>query len=81
MNVVELDDLVNSIVEREVEAGVASDTEEHRRHVAIALHHKHLPKLADVAVIDYDARSKTVRYWGDDRIEACLELTETGDRS
>lgn len=74
VDVVELDDLVDAVVAWEVEAGLAVDSEEHRRCVAIALHHNHLPKLAESAVIDYDPRSKTVRYWGDDRISAYLEL-------
>lgn len=79
VNVVELDDLVDNVAEREVETGLAVDPEEHRRRVAIALHHNHLPKLAEAAVIDYDSRSKTVRYWGDDRIPACLELFDSSE--
>ena len=79
VNVVELDDLVDDVTEREVETGSAVESEEHRRRVAIALHHNHLPKLAEAAVIDYDPRTKTVRYWGDDRISECLELFDSSD--
>ncbi|WP_232702812.1 DUF7344 domain-containing protein [Halobacterium wangiae] len=39
-----------------------ADTE--REHVRKNLHHRDLPKLADQGLIDYDARSATVRYWG-----------------
>ncbi|WP_435177938.1 DUF7344 domain-containing protein [Halorussus sp. AFM4] len=37
------------------------------------LHHRHLPKLADAGVIEYDARSETVRYKGDSLTEELLE--------
>jgi len=30
---------------------------------AVRLHHTALPKLSDVGVLDYDARSNTVRYY------------------
>jgi hypothetical protein len=62
------------VAEQEVEAELADDVTEHRRRVAIDLHHKSLPKLDDAAVLDYDARSHTIRYWNDDRIPAYLEL-------
>lgn len=79
--VVELDDLVDSVVEREVaeeaddSAGKRSpaDAEAHHERVAISLHHRGLPKLADAAVLDYDPRSNTVRYRGDGQISAYLE--------
>lgn len=32
--------------------------------IAISLHHVHLPKLAESSVLDYDARSNVVRYYG-----------------
>ena len=73
VDVVELDDLVDHVVEREAAAGVAADTDDHRRQVAMALHHRHLPRLSVTALLDYDARSKTVRYWGDDRVAAYLD--------
>lgn len=38
------------------------------------LHHVHLPKLAEFDVIDYDARSGTVRYHGDEQVEAIVEF-------
>lgn len=47
--------------------------------VAIALYHKHLPKLADAGLIEYDARSRTVRYRGDGAIGEHLHaITNTG---
>jgi len=88
----ELDRLVDYVVTREVEESPDCETsgqsetsrdesavegdERHRRRVAVALHHKHLPKLDEATVVDYDPRSKTVRYLGGDRVSAGLELYE-----
>lgn len=76
VDVVTLDDLVECVAEREVEAGVATDCEDVREQVAVELHHNRLPKLDEATVIDYDPRSRTIRYWGDDRARACLGLIE-----
>ncbi|WP_135825308.1 DUF7344 domain-containing protein [Halorussus ruber] len=82
-NTVELGDLVDSVVEREARAeqpdekpdrSGPADRENHRQRVAIALHHRSLPKLDDAAVLDYDPRTNTVRFWGDGRISAYLEF-------
>lgn len=78
-DVVTLEELVNRLTEREMADGLASDSEDHRQHVAIALHHNHLPKLSDAALLDYDPRSKMVRHWNDDRVVAVLELAESDD--
>ena len=61
--VVELDDLVDQIVEWEREWDGETDEapSRHRENVGITLHHNHLPRLADTPLIDYDARSRTVR--------------------
>ena len=43
--------------------------------VAVRLHHVALPKLDDVGVVDYDARTRTVRYHGHarlDQVQECL---------
>lgn len=42
-------------------------------HVRITLHHQDLPNLDDAGLIDYDARSNTVRYRGDSTTEDLLE--------
>lgn len=44
-----------------------------RERVAIDLHHRHLPKLAEAGLIDYDERSATVVYRGDPLLESCLD--------
>lgn len=81
VDVLDLEDLADGVAELEVEAGVTAEPEDHRRRIAIDLHHNQLPKLAEAAIVDYDPRSKTVRNWGDDRIETCLELFEAAERS
>jgi len=46
--------------------------------LAIALHHSHLPKLGTIDTFDFDSRSETVRYDGDELLEALLEqISET----
>ena len=78
VDVVELDDLVDHVVEREAAAGVDA-VNDHRRQVATTLHHRHLPRLAITSLLDYDARSKTVRYWGDDRVATYLDAFRSED--
>lgn len=43
--------------------------------LTIALQHNHLPKLAAIGALDFDTGSGTVRYNGDDLVEALLETT------
>lgn len=64
-----VDDLVDAVAERErPDPGPAT----HRDRIAIDLHHVHLPKLADVGVIDYDPVAGTVRYDGSGELESLL---------
>lgn len=37
------------------------------------LHHRHLPKLADAGLIDYDPRQGTIRYTGSPGLEAWVD--------
>ena len=68
-----LDDLVTGIVD-----GSYWDTDE--SHARLRLHHFTLPKLADTGILDYDPRSKTVRYRGQPAVEQLLDTaaSETG---
>lgn len=43
--------------------------------IAVDLHHSHLPELATLDALEYDSRSETVRYHGDELVEALLEST------
>lgn len=40
---------------------------------AIQFHHSVLPRMADTGVVDYDARSTTVRYRGHPELEAMAD--------
>lgn len=77
VDVVELDDLVEHVVEREAAAELGGATDDHHQRVAATLHHCHLPKLSNTAILDYDARSKTIRYRGNDRVAAYLDAFQT----
>ena len=41
--------------------------------IAIAVHHNHLPKLAETDVVDFDSDSETIRYNDDELVETLLE--------
>jgi len=43
----------------------------------ITLQHIHLPKLSELGVVRFDAPTSTVRYVGDDRVEAVLQFIAT----
>lgn len=63
--VVTLDELADQLVEWERDWDGRDDRERatYRDRVRVTLHHNHLPRLADAGLIDYDARSQTVRNW------------------
>lgn len=65
----ETDDIVAGMVRQNDEA---SATTSHRRTVEAELNHAVLPKLSDVGLIDYDARTKTVRYQRHPALDAWL---------
>ncbi|WP_435092742.1 DUF7344 domain-containing protein [Halorubrum sp. N11] len=54
-------------------------TTDERDKLKMTLNHHHLPKLASTAVADFDSRSETLRYQGDELVETLLEVApETG---
>lgn len=66
-----LSELVDHVVASEPEG------ESEREVLKIELHHVHLPKLADGKLLEYDARSNTVRYHGNDILpEVLVEAPE-----
>lgn len=73
----DLSELVDWVTRQEVDGDG-----DHRESVAIALHHTHLPRLAESDVLDYDARSQTVHYHGRSAVERMGTLAEEleGDR-
>lgn len=58
-----LDDLAAQLCswEREWDDRTDQAQDTHEANIRIDLHHVHLPKLTDVGLIDYDARSYTAR--------------------
>lgn len=73
---VAFDDLVEAVVTRE-RSIPARETPESRDSVRASLAHAHLPKLADLGIVDYDADGATVRYHGNPALESFLRYVET----
>ena len=69
---VEFEELVDWVVRWEAQAD-REVPEDHRLEVTIALHHNHLPKLDDAGALDYDRRSRFVRYRGEDEFDEMLQ--------
>ena len=70
-HVAELPELVEWVLTQEGDGRTKQ-----RDAVAIALHHIHLPKLAGYGLIEYDARSKTIRYPSPPERNQMLALVE-----
>lgn len=70
-DVVTLDDVAERVVawEREWAGDDDADRDTHLEYVRTALHHNHLPRLADAGLVDYDPRSRTVRRWDEPSLE------------
>lgn len=50
-----------------------------RESIRVELHHRHLPKLAEAGLIEYEGRGEPVRYLGDPLVERCLALVAVRD--
>ena len=75
--VAQLEELAEFVAARRDDPG---DSDPDR--VAIRLHHSSLPKLADAGIVDYDARSHTVRYRSHSLVEEHSPLVaKTGQRT
>ena len=55
-----LDDLAAATVARAEDVGCDDVTTDERERAAAALHHRHLPRLADANVVEYDLAEGTV---------------------
>ncbi len=49
--------------------------------IEVELHHIHLPKLTSLDAIEFDSCAKTIRYRGDELVEALLETAPETDIS
>lgn len=69
--VTSLDTLIDYLVVQEADSTEDLETDD----VTISLYHKHLPRLADAGLIEYDLRSRTIRYREQPLIEKYLHTT------
>lgn len=69
-NPVDFDELVSQVVEWET--GTLTPPRDHERTVSTALHHRHLPRLAEAGVVGYDSTDGDVYYWPSPRLESRL---------
>jgi DNA-binding transcriptional ArsR family regulator len=60
----EYDTLVDHVAERVEDENTDGVSDEHRQRVRIALHHTHLPKLAEAGIIDYEAEAGQIQFVG-----------------
>lgn len=71
----EVESLADEVAMWEARADDVELSESLRRDIADELRKKHLPRLAEVDVADYDDRSDVVRYWRQPTLEEYLEHT------
>lgn len=62
-----------------VRAEQCDDEHTSRERITIQLHHVAVPKLAATGVLDYDPRTKTVRYHGESTLEDIQDYLSTID--
>jgi hypothetical protein len=73
---VPIDDIVDAVVTRE-RSIPARDAPESVDSVRVSLVHTHIPKLADLGIVEYDLGASTVRYHGNPALESFLRYAET----
>lgn len=75
--VASVDELAREVAAREADTTPEAVSEAARERASLRLSHAHLAKLADLHLVEYDARSATVRYSDPPmRLEAVLRLLE-----
>lgn len=57
----------------------AGESADARERVAMNLHHNHLPKLSTAGIVEYDARSETVRYRGGPVVADWVKIARSYD--
>ena len=78
-NTLDFDALVDRVADRIRDEDVDGVSDEHRQRVRIALHHTHLPKLAEARIIDYEADTGHVQFVGGALEQEILTLVEPYD--
>jgi hypothetical protein len=71
-DIVMIDEIAPTIADWET-GPEAEPTGDQLEKIKITLHHRVLPKLEAYGIIDFDPRSKTIRYWNDTPMEPWLE--------
>lgn len=66
----DFDEITTSLIEQELER---TGKRPGRTEIEVQLHHIHLPKLMDAGIVEYDTRSREIRYWRHERLEDILE--------
>jgi hypothetical protein len=77
---VSFDDLIDYLVTLDSKRNGVESTKRRQR-MTIDLLHNHLPRLADADVLEYDQRSKTIRYCDSDRLKTLVEFTRREDNT
>lgn len=67
-----VDDLARAVVARETARPPGSLAEDDYANAMSELHHKHLPRLVDYGLVEYDPRSRQVRFRESNRTFAAL---------
>lgn len=76
---VALSELAREVATRENGTAAAEISDDRVRSVESSLYHSHIPKLAEVGVVEYDPERASVRFSGDpERIERLISLAPSG---
>lgn len=75
----EYDALVDRVADRIGDEDTEGVSDEHRQRVRIALHHTHLPKLEEAGIIDYEAKTRHIKFVGGELEQDLLTLVGSHD--
>jgi hypothetical protein len=78
-NTLEFDTLVDCVADLIHDEDGARPSDKNRLRARIALHHSHLPKLAEAGIIEYDAGTGPVRFVGGELERELLKLVRSED--
>lgn len=70
--------LTDAVAERATSEALSDD--EHRQRILLALHHRHLPKLADAGLVRYDSEGGRIRSTLGDSEQDLLETVDAHSR-